>query len=161
MGSILVIYLCWIQYSLCFKSSCCCSVAKWWLILRDPMDCGMPGFPVPHCRPEFAQVHVPWVSDAIQPSQPLTPSSPLAFSLSQHQGLFWWVGSSHQMYHVRYPDPPKKVISRVLHGHIAQWQEGKRSSWATQFFRTVWIPQERFKFTPAFVNKAFKKCFCD
>ena len=88
MGSILVIYLCWIQYSLCFKSSCCCSVAKWWLILRDPMDCGMPGFPVPHCRPEFAQVHVPWISDAIQPSYLLLPSSLSALNLSSIRVFF-------------------------------------------------------------------------
>ena len=86
MGSILVGYLCWIQYSLCFKAKC--SVAKSWLTLRDPMDCGMPGFPVPHCHPEFAQVHVHWISDAIQPSYLLLPSSLSALNLSQRQGLF-------------------------------------------------------------------------
>ena len=63
MGSILVGYLCWMQYSLCFKAKC--SVAKSQLTLHDPMDSGMPGFPVPHCCPEFAQVHVHWISDAI------------------------------------------------------------------------------------------------
>ena len=57
----------------------------------------MPGFPVLHCLPEFAQIHVHWVSDAIQPSHPLPPSSPPAFNLSQHQGLFQWVGSLHQV----------------------------------------------------------------
>ena len=45
------------------------------------------GFPVPHHLPEFAQVHVHWISDAIQLSYPLLPSSPAAFNLSQHQGL--------------------------------------------------------------------------
>ena len=60
------------------------------------MDCSTPGFPVLHYLPEFAQIHVHWVSDAIRPSHPLSsPSSP-AFSLSQHQGLFQWVGSFHQ-----------------------------------------------------------------
>ena len=45
-----------------------CSVAKSCLTLHDPMDCGTPGFPVLHYLPEFAQVHVHWVDDAIQPS---------------------------------------------------------------------------------------------
>ena len=58
------------------------------------MDCSMPGFPVLHYLPEFAQTHVHWVSDAIQPSHPLLSPSPPAFSLSQHRGLFQWVGSS-------------------------------------------------------------------
>ena len=61
------------------------------------MDCNMPGLPVPHCLSEFAQVHVHWVSDAIQPSCLLPPSSPFAFNLSKHQGLFQWVSSWHQM----------------------------------------------------------------
>ena len=52
------------------------------------MDCSMPGFSVHHCLPEFAQIHVHWVSDAIWPSLPLSPLSPFAFNLSQHQGNF-------------------------------------------------------------------------
>ena len=64
--------------------------------LCDPMDCSTPGFPV-HCKlPELAQTHVYWVSDAIQPSHPLSSPSPPAFYLSQHQGIFKWVSSSHQ-----------------------------------------------------------------
>ena len=74
-----------------------CSVAKLCLILCDPVDCSMPGFPVLHYRFEFAQIHVHWARDAIQPSHPLS-SPTLALSLSQHQGLFqrvplpirWW-----------------------------------------------------------------------
>ena len=62
----------------------------------DPMDCSTPGFSVPHHLLEFAQVHVRWISDAIQPSHSLSPSSS-AFSLSQHQGLFQRVSSSHQV----------------------------------------------------------------
>ena len=61
-----------------------------------PMDCSTPGLPVYHQFPEPAQTHVHWVSDAIQPSQPLSSPSPSAFNLSQHQGLFKWVSSSHQ-----------------------------------------------------------------
>ena len=57
------------------------------------MDCSMPGLPVLHYLPEFAQTHVHWVSDAIQPSHPLSPPSPLALHLSQHQGLLKWVSS--------------------------------------------------------------------
>ena len=59
-------------------------------------DCCMPGFPVLHYLPEFAQVHVHCISDAIQPSHPLSPPSP-ALNPSQHQGLFQWVSSSHQL----------------------------------------------------------------
>ena len=64
--------------------------------LCDPMDCSMPGFPVHHQLLEFVQTHVHRVSDAIQPSHPLSSTSP-TFSLSQHQGLFQWVSSSHQV----------------------------------------------------------------
>ena len=63
----------------------------------DPMDSSMLGFPVLHHFLDFAQTYVHWVSDAIQPSHSLLPSSPLAFSLSQHHGLFRWVGSSYQV----------------------------------------------------------------
>jgi len=88
------------------------SLSHVWLC--DPMHCSATGHPVPHYLPEFAQVHVPWVSDAIQPSHPLMPSSPLVFSLSQHQELFWWVGPSHQMYHIRYPAHPHSHLSKNI-----------------------------------------------
>ena len=55
------------------------------------MDCSIPGFPIFHCLSEWAQTHVLWVDDAIQPSQPLLSLSPFALNLSQHQGLFQWV----------------------------------------------------------------------
>ena len=61
------------------------------------MDCRMPGFPVHHQLPELAQTRVHWVGDAIQPSHPLLFPSPPAFNLSQHQGLFQWVSSLHQV----------------------------------------------------------------
>ena len=64
--------------------------------LCDPMACSMPGFPVLHHLLEFAQTHIHWIGDAIQPSSPLSPLSPPVLNLSQHQGLFQWVGSSHQ-----------------------------------------------------------------
>ena len=61
-----------------------------------PMDCSMPGFPVHHRLPKLAQTHVRQVCDAIQPSHPLSSSSPTALNLSQHQSLSQWVSSSHQ-----------------------------------------------------------------
>ena len=65
--------------------------------LCDPMDCSTPGLPVHHQLPEFTQTHVHRVGDAIQPSHPLSsPSSP-ALNLSQHQGFFKWVSSSHEV----------------------------------------------------------------
>ena len=79
---------------------CCCSVAKSCLTLRDPMDCSMPDFLVLHYHSEFAQIHVWWVSDAIQPSHPQPLSSSFAFNLSQHQGLFQHVSSSHHVVRV-------------------------------------------------------------
>ena len=61
-----------------------------------PHGCSTPGFSVRHQHLELALTHAHWVADAIQPSHLLLPLSPPAFSLSQHQGLFQWVSSSHQ-----------------------------------------------------------------
>ena len=66
--------------------------------LCNLMDCSMPGFPIHHDLPEFAQTHVHRVGDAIQPSHPLLSPSPPAFNFSQHQGLFQWV-----ILHIRQP----------------------------------------------------------
>ena len=71
------------------------SVAQLCLTLCDTMDCSMPGFPVHQELPELAQTHVPWVSDAIQPSHLLLSPSP-TFNISQNQGLFQWINSLHQ-----------------------------------------------------------------
>ena len=64
--------------------------------LCDPMNRSTPGLPVHHQLPEFTQTHVHRVGNAIQPSRPLSPSPP-APNPSQHQGLFQWVNSSHQV----------------------------------------------------------------
>ena len=73
------------------------SVTQSCLTLCDPMNCSTPGLPVHHQFLEFTQTHVQWVSDAIQPSHPLSsPSSP-ALNPSQHQSLFQWVNSSHEV----------------------------------------------------------------
>ena len=68
------------------RPCCCCC-----------LDCSTPGFHVLYHLPELFQSHVHCVGDAIQPSHPLSPPSPPAFNLSQHQGLFQSVGSSHQV----------------------------------------------------------------
>ena len=94
----------WIFSSVEFSQSC--------LTLCDPMDHSMPGFPVHHQLPEFTQTHVHWVSDAIQPSHSLSFPFPPAFSLSQHQGLFKWVSSSHQV---------AKVLEFQLQHQSFQW----------------------------------------
>ena len=76
---------------------CGCSVTEMYLALCEPMDCSSSGLPVHHQLMAFAQTHVHWVCDAIQPSHPLSSPSPPAFNLFQHQGLFKWVSSSHQV----------------------------------------------------------------
>ena len=70
------------------------------------------GFPVHHQLPELTQTHVHWVSDAIQPSHPLSSPSPPALNLSQHQGLFQWVDSLHQV---------AKVLEFQLQYQSFQW----------------------------------------
>ena len=70
------------------------SVTQSCLTLCDPMDCSTSGFPVLYHLPDFTQTHV---GDAIQPSHPLSSPSPPALNLSQHQGLFKWVSSLHQV----------------------------------------------------------------
>ena len=80
--------------------------------LCNPMDWSMPGFPVHHQLPELAQSHVHRISDVIQPSHPLLSPSPPAFSLFQHQGLFQWVSSLHQV---------AKVLEFQLQHQSFQW----------------------------------------
>ena len=88
------------------------SVAQLCLTLCDPMNCSIPGLPVHHQLPEFTQTHVHWVGDAIQPSHPLSSPSPPALNLSQHQGPFQWVSSSHQV---------AKVLEFQLQHQSFQW----------------------------------------
>ena len=88
----------WLFTTLCFKlQKSCCSVTQSCLTLCDPMDCNTPGLPVHHQLPEFTQTHVHRLDDVIQPSHPLSSLSPPAFSLSQLQGFFKRVSSSHQV----------------------------------------------------------------
>ena len=87
------------------------SVAQSCPTLCDPMNHSTPGLPVHHQVPEFIQTHVHWVGDAIQPSHPLLSPSP-ALNLSQHQCLFKWVSSSHQV---------AKVLEFQLQHQSFQW----------------------------------------
>ena len=80
--------------------------------LCNPTNCSMPGLPVHHQLLESTQTHVHWVSDVIQPSHPLSTPSPPALNLSQHQGLFKWVSSSHQV---------PKVLEFLLQHQSFQW----------------------------------------
>ena len=73
------------------------SVTQSYLSLCDPMNPSMPGLPIHHQLPEFTENHVHRVSNVIQPSHPLSSPSPLAPNPSQHQGLFKWVSSLHQV----------------------------------------------------------------
>ena len=88
------------------------SVAKSCLTLCDTMDCSTPGFPVHHQLWELTETHVHWVGNAIQPSHPLLSPSPPSFNLSQHQGLFQWVRSLHQV---------TKVLEFQLQHQSFQW----------------------------------------
>ena len=87
------------------------SVAQSWPTLCNPMNRSTPGLPVHHQLLEFTQTHVYRVSDAIQPSNPLSSPSPPAPNPSQHQSLFQWVNSSHEV---------AKVLEFQLHHHSFQ-----------------------------------------
>ena len=88
------------------------SVTQSCLTLCDPMNRSTPSLPVHHQLPEFTQNHVHCIGDAIQPSHPLSSPSPPSLNLSQHQGLFKWVSSSHQV---------AKVLEFQLQHQSFQW----------------------------------------
>ena len=88
------------------------SVSQSCLTLCDPMDCSTPGFPIHHELMQFTQTHMHRVGDAIQPSRLLLSPSPPALNPSQHQGLFQWVSSSHQV---------AKVLEFQLQHQSFQW----------------------------------------
>ena len=88
------------------------------------MDCSMPGFPVHHQLPEPTQIHVHHISDAIQPSHPLSSPLPPTFILPQHQALFQWVNPSHQV---------AKVLELQLQHQSFQWL------FRTDFLKIDWL----------------------
>ena len=95
------------------------SVTQSCLTLCDPMNCSTPGLPVHHRLQESTQAHVHWVGDAIQPSHPLLPPSPPALNPSQHQDLFQWVSSSHQVAKI------SSQWTRVWANPGSWWRTGK------------------------------------
>ena len=92
--------------------------------LCNPMDCCTPGLPVHQQLLEFTQTHVHWVSDAIQPSHPLSFPSPPSFNPSQHQGLSKWVNSSHQVASVGV-----SASASVLPMNIQDWFPSELTGW--------------------------------
>ena len=100
------------------------SVAKSCLTLCDPMACSTPGLPVHHQLLEFTQTHVLWVGDAIQPSYSLLSASAPTPNPSQHQSLFQWVNSSHEV---------AKVLEFQLQHQSFQWTPNMIS------FRMDWL----------------------
>ena len=104
----LVVGRVWMQIQIQFSSVQ--SLSHIWLC--NPMNRSTPGLPVHHQLPESTQTHVHQVDDTIQPSHPLLSPSPPALSLSQNQGLFQWVNSSHQV---------AKVLEFQLQHQSFQW----------------------------------------
>jgi len=98
------------------------SVAQLCPTFCDPMDRSTPVLPVNHQLLEFTQTHIHWVSDAIQPSHPLSSPSPPALNLSQHHGLFKWVTSSHQVAKVL----RVSASTSVLPVNTQDWSLGER-----------------------------------
>ena len=107
-GTLLVLYFHSVSFEKCIRSDQIRSVAQSCPTLCDPTNRSTPGLPVHHQLPEFTQTHVHRVSDAIQPSHPLSSRSPLAPNPSQHQSLFQWVNSQ---WHVNIIIGSYRVIS--------------------------------------------------
>ena len=132
-------------------------ILSWWLSLGsvqfssvgqscptlcDPMNRSTPGLPVHHQLQEFTQTHVHWVSDANQPSHPLSSPSHPTFNLSQHQGLFQWVSSSHQVakvlefqlqHHSFQRNPRADLLQNGLVGFPCSPTDSQESSPTPQF----------------------------
>ena len=106
------------------------SVAQSCPTLRDPVDHSTPGLPVHHRLLEFTQTYVHWVGDAIQPSHPLLSPSPPTFNLSQHEGLFQWVSSLHQV---------GRVLEFQLQPHSFQWMFRTVVLNEYSYFRMGWL----------------------
>ena len=119
------------------------SIAQSCLTLCNPIDCSTPGFPVHHQLPDLAQIHAHWVGDAIQASHPLSSPPPPAFNLSQHQSLFQWVLSSHQVVKVLELQPflePRLLqlltSSRLLLKDFSLWDQS--CQWYRTSSQTLW-----------------------
>ena len=120
------------------------SVAQSYLTLCDPVNRSTPGLSVHYQLPDNTQTHVHRVGDAIQPFHPLSYSSPTAFNLSQHQGLFQWVSSSHKMAKVL----EFQLQCPVLPMNIQDWFP---LGW------TAWISLQSKGLSKAFFNTTVQK----
>ena len=131
------LYVCQVSFSSVQFSS----VAQLCPILCDPMNHSTPGLPVHHQLPEFTQTHVHRVSDAIQPSHPLSSPSPPASNPSQYQSLFQWVNSSHgvakvlefQLQHHSFQRNPRADLQNGLVGSPCSPRDSQESSPTPQF----------------------------
>ena len=111
--------------------------SQWCLTLCDPLNRSTLGLPVHHQLPEFTQTHVHRVSDAIQPSHPLSPPSPPAPNPSQHQSLLQWVNSSHVVakvlefqlqHHSLQRNPRTDLLQNGLAGFLCSPRDSQESS---------------------------------
>ena len=138
----------WLDLHVLWKYYCSMfsSVAQLCPNLCDPMNRSTPGLPVHHQLPEFTQTHGHQVGDAIQPSHSLSSPSPPALNLSQHQGLFQWVNSSHQVAKVVELQLQNQSFwkrLRIPAGHT-HWenQKGKRHKYPNVHRSTVYNSQD-------------------
>ena len=122
------------------------SVTQLCLTLCDPMDCSMTGFPVHHQLPELTQIHIHWYSNSLSWwYHPAISSSIIPFSLfnlSQHQGLFKWVSSLHQVakyWSFSFNISPSNVYSELIS------------------FRTSWISLQSKGLSRVFSNTTVQK----
>ena len=136
------------------------SVTQSCLTFCDPMDCSTPGFPVHHQLQELAQTHVHQVGGVIQPSHPLLSPSPPAFTLSQHQGLFQWVSSSHQVakvlefqlqHHFFQRNPRADLLQNGLVGSPCSPRDSQESS-PTSHFRSINSSVLSFLYSPTLTS---------
>ena len=129
----------WAYHSVQFSS-----VAQSCPTLCSPMNCSTPGLPVHHQFPEFTQTRVHQVSDAIQPSHPLSSSSPPAPNPSQHQSLFQWINSSHE-------------VAKVLEfSALASFLPKKSQGWSPSEW-TGWISLQSKGLSRVFSNATVQK----
>ena len=131
------------EYSIYVQFS---SVVQLCPTLWDPIDCSMPGFLIHHQLPEFTQSYVHLVVDTIQPFHPLSSPSPPPFNLSQHQGLFKWVSSSHQVAKVLELQLQAAVLPMSIQGWSPLGLTGLTSLRSNSFSRvfsstTIWKHQ--------------------
>ena len=126
----------WHYFLICISESR--SVVSDSLQPHEPQHASLP---VHHQLPELTQTHVHWVGVAIQSSHPLSSPSPPAFNLSQHQGLFKWVSSLHQvakvsefqLQHQSFPWSPRTDLSDGLVGSPCSPRDSQESSPTPQF----------------------------